>query len=139
DVVAGRIVAGPHVRNAGERHLIELKEGGERGLVWGVEAVDRGVSFFEAEVKLNCGGFEGDPFILLPWQAFIVGSLFGWKQEDGSRRFRQAYIETGKGSGKSPLAAGIGLGMLCADGEWRAEVYAAAVKQDQAKVLFRDA
>jgi len=139
DVVAGRIVAGPHVRSACKRHLIDLKEGGERGLFWDVEAVDRWLSFFETQLKLNGGRFEGDPFILLPWQAFIVGSLFGWKQEDGSRRFRQAYIETGKGSGKSPLAAGIGLGMLCADGEWRAEVYAAAVKQDQAKVLFRDA
>lgn len=39
----------------------------------------------------------------------------------------------------SPLAAGIGLYMLTADGEPRAEVYAAATKKDQAMVLFRDA
>ena len=39
----------------------------------------------------------------------------------------------------SPLAAGIGMYCLLADGEARAEVYAAASKKDQAMVLFRDA
>src|SRR5678815_2801792 len=63
----------------------------------------------------------------------------GWKAADGHRRFRVAYIEQGKGNGKSPLAAGIGLYMLTADKEPRAEVYAAAVDKDQAKILFRDA
>jgi len=59
---------------------------------------------------------------------FIVGSLFGWRGLDGWRRFRVAYIEKPKGNGKSPLAAGIGLFMLMADGEARAEVYSAAVQ-----------
>ena len=34
------------------------------------------------------------PFELLPFQAFIVGSLFGWKLADGTRRFRLAFIES---------------------------------------------
>lgn len=79
------------------------------------------------------------PFYLAPWQTFVVGSLFGWMTEDGYRRFRLAYIETGKGSGKSPLVAGIGLYGLVSDGENRAEIYAAATKRDQAMILFRDA
>ena len=95
--------------------------------------------FYRDVLKLNGGDFEGVPFHLLEWQAFIVGSLFGWKTEDGYRRFRVAYIETGKGSGKSPLAAGVGLYGLTADNEARAEVYAAATKKDQAMILFRDA
>lgn len=79
------------------------------------------------------------PFELEPFQAFIVGSLFGWLAEDGFRRFRNAYIEIGKGNGKSPLCAGIGLYCLTADNEPRAEIYAAATKKDQAMILFRDA
>lgn len=39
----------------------------------------------------------------------------------------------------SPLAAGIGLYMMIADGEMRAEVYAAATTRDQAHILFEDA
>ena len=88
---------------------------------------------------LSEGQFEGQPFILQPSQAFIVGSLFGWKRVDGRRRFRRAYIEQGKGNGKTPLCAGIGLYGLVADGEAGAQIYSAASKRDQAQVMFADA
>lgn len=139
EVCEGRIVAGPHVRDACARHLRDLKEGPARGLTFDVEAAERAIAYFREVLVLNGGEWEGQPYELLDWQAFIVGSLFGWKGPDGYRRFRVAYVETGKGSGKSPLAAGIGLYGLTADGEARAEVYAAATKKDQAMVLFRDA
>lgn len=90
-------------------------------------------------LRLNGGEFEGLPFHLLGWECFIVGSVYGWKKADGTRRFRIIYIETGKGSGKSPLAAGIGIKGLTADKEARAEIYSAATKKDQAEILFRDA
>ncbi len=138
-VVRGEVVAGPHVRDACRRHLDDLAKGAERGLVWDVEAVARVVGFYRDVLCLNGGDYEGAPFELLGWQAFVVGSLFGWKRESGYRRFRVAYIETGKGSGKSPLAAGVGLYGLVADNEARAEIYAAATKKDQAMILFRDA
>src|SRR3546814_20790021 len=54
-------------------------------------------------------------------------------------RFRRAYIEQGKGNGKSPLAGGIGLYGLMADGEAGAEIYSAGATKDQAAILFRDA
>ncbi len=138
-VADGRIVAGPHVRNACRRHLRDLAEGGARGLVWDGAAVERIERFFREILRLNGGQFEGKPFLLEPSQAFIVGSIFGWKRADGFRRFRSAYIEQGKGNGKSPMVAGIGLAMLVADQEPRAEVYAFATKKDQAQIMFRDA
>lgn len=138
-VVSGRTIAGPHVRDACARHLNDLKNGPARGIRWDMEAGDRAIRFFEAVLRLNGGQFEGTPFLLQPSQCFVVGSLFGWKRADGTRRFRRAYIEEAKGSGKSPLAAGIGMYCLVADDEARAEVYAAATKRDQAMILFRDA
>ncbi|WP_228529898.1 terminase large subunit [Diaphorobacter caeni] len=104
-----------------------------------MDEANKAIRFFELVLKLNGGDFEGKPFLLLPWQKFVVGSLFGWKGADGYRRFRVAYVETAKGSGKSPLAAGIGLKGLVADNEARAEIYSAATKKDQAMILFRDA
>jgi phage terminase large subunit-like protein len=139
DVVSGKIVAGPHVRDACKRHLRDLKEGPKRGLRWDVGEAKEAFRFYSDILRLNGGEFEGKPFELHPSQKFIVGSLFGWKAADGHRRFRVAYIEQAKGNGKSPLVAGIGLRMLVADGEPRAEVYAAATKKDQAQILFRDA
>jgi phage terminase large subunit-like protein len=139
DVLAGRIVAGPHVRNACRRHLDDLAKGEARGLWFDDEAADRAFGFFEGVLRLSEGQFEGKPFELHSSQAFIVGNLFGWKRQDGTRRFRRAYIEQGKGNGKSPLAGGIGLYGLTADGEAGAQVYAAAAKREQAGILFADA
>lgn len=139
-VVRGKIVAGPDVRAACARHLSDLRDAPKRGFVYDRRLADHYANFFPKILRLNGGVFEGDPFVLLPWQEFIVRSLFGWRRsDDGTRRFRMAYIETGKGSGKSPLAAGIGLAMMVVDDEPRAEIYAAATKKDQAQILFRDA
>jgi phage terminase large subunit-like protein len=87
------------------------------------------------------------PFKLDPFQQFIVANLFGWKKSgvecevhpNGHRRFQTAYIEIGKGSGKTPLAAGIGTYLTCADGEPAAEIYVAAPSKEQAAICFRDA
>lgn len=141
DVASGKVVAGPHVRAACQRHLDDLKRVGKRGFryTFDVEKAHRVIEFFTTVLKLDGGESEPRPFKPEPWQAFVLGSLFGWVDVDGLRRFRVAFVETGKGSGKSPLAAGIGLYMLMADGESRAEVYAAAVDREQAGILFRDA
>lgn len=138
-VDGGTRVAGPHVRAQCKRHLQDLKTGAKRGLTWNVDEAAKAIGFFRDILKLNGGEYEGKPFNPLPWQCFVIGSLFGWQGADGFRRFRVAYIETAKGSGKSPLAAGIGMKGLVADGESRAEIYSAATKKDQAMILFRDA
>lgn len=143
DVAEGRVTAGPHVRAACRRHLRDLEEGPARGLRWDAaaarDAVDRCRDLYTVEV-----GDASVPFEPLPWQAFVRGSLFGWRRFDRDlgeevRRFREAYVETGKGSGKSPLAASIGLdGMFCEPGQ-RLEIYSAATDRDQAMILYRDA
>lgn len=142
-VTDGKIVAGPHVRNACRRHLDDLAKGGDRGLRFDPALASRAIRFFEEKLKLSEGQFEGKPFKSHPAQDFIIGSLFGWQRESADfgwvRRFRRAYIEQGKGNGKSPLAGGIGLYGLMADNEAGAEIYAAGATKDQAGILFRDA
>lgn len=140
DVVDRRIVAGPHVRDAAARHLRDLVEGPARGLVWDLATAKKVIGWFARNLRLNGGQFEGIPYVLHPSQAFRIGSLFGWKwKATGLRRFRRFYDEEGKGNGKSPMLAGIGLYLMVADNEPRAEIYAAAAKKEQAAVLFRDA
>lgn len=148
-MVRKAIIAGPHVRDACRRHLQDLVQGPKRGLAWDVEAAQRFIGYCRDICRLNGGQWEGKPFRLIGWQCFVGGSIFGWKRRaegeekkplsELARRFTTAYIETGKGSGKSPLAAAIGLYCLTSDNEARAEIYAAATKKDQAMVLFRDA
>jgi phage terminase large subunit-like protein len=138
-VVDGSVVAGPYVRAACARHLADLESQSKKGLKFCRETARRVLAFFPKVLRLNGGQFEGQPFVLHESQEFIIGSLFGWLREDGTRRFRFAYIEQGKSNGKTPLLAGIGLYCMVADNEPRAEIYAAATKKDQAMVLFRDA
>lgn len=137
-VGAGLIVAGPYVRAACRRHLQDLETGPARGLYFDVAKMQRALDFFPDVLTVELEG-KVVPFHLLPWQKFVVGSLFGWVwKETGFRRFDRAYIESGKGSGKTPLMAGIGLYMMLADGELSAEVYAAAAKREQAMRAFTD-
>jgi len=139
DVRDGRIVACRYVRLACERHLRDLEQAEARGLAWDTSAALHVINFFPKVLRLAEGTHAGKPFVLQPWQQFIVGSLFGWKRSDGLRRFRTCYVEVAKGGGKSPLAAGIGLYMLIADGEAAAQIYSAATNRDQAKIVFNDA
>lgn len=85
------------------------------------------------------GEWAGKPLVLTPWQGFVVGSVFGWLRKDGTRRFRTVYQEVPRKNGKSTMLAGIGLYMLVADGEPGAEIYAAATKKEQARIIFDEA
>ena len=149
EVAAGRALGSRMVKAACARHLHDLKSQRERGLEWRPEAAQRALDFFaevlflpentdaKDEISAAASGVP-QPFVLAPWQAFIVGSLFGWYTRQGFRRFREAYIETAKGSGKTPLGAGIMLYLLVADGERGAQVFLAAVSREQAGYAWKD-
>ncbi len=134
EVVAGRIVAGPYVRLACKRHLSDIEHQTKRGIRWRADEAERAISAIGL-FKLE----NGSGFVLQPFQAFQVGSVFGWQNADGSRRFKNVYIEEGKGNGKTPTAAAVGLYALLFDGEPSPEVYSAATTQDQASISWKDA
>lgn len=137
-VVAGEVVVGKLVRLACERHLRDLDRAPARGLRWDIDAANRAVEFF-GFLHHSKGEWAGQPIALELWQCFIVGSIFGWKRGDGTRRFRTAYNEVARKNGKSTITAGVGLLGLLADGEPGAEIYSAATTRDQAKIVFSEA
>lgn len=134
--VSGDIVVGPLVRLACQRHIDDLERGHERGLTWNPDLAEHAIGFIE-RLRHYQGIHAGRRFVLSPFQKFIIGSLFGWYAGE-QRRFRVGYVEIAKGNGKTPLAAGIALYMLVADGEAGAEVYSAATSRDQAQICFND-
>ena len=60
----------------------------------------------------------------------------GWYNTDGTRRFRTAYIEMARKGSKSTFAGGLGAYFLTLDKEPGAQIYTAAVKKDQAKIVW---
>lgn len=137
-VIAGDVAAGRLVRLACERHLRDMEHGHERGLYFDDRLAERSIKFFSL-LKHHKGEWANHPMHLEPWQQFIIGSLFGWQNQDGTRRYRTAYNEMGRKNGKSTLAAGLGLFLAFFDGEPGAEVYAAATKRDQAMIVWLEA
>jgi len=63
---------------------------GARGFAWNIEAAMWAIGLFPDVLRLNGGEFEGEPFHLLGWQAFIVGLLFGWLRDDGTVPLQRA-------------------------------------------------
>lgn len=139
-VLDGSVPACSFVKQAVQRQLNDLRR-------WGPEGGD--YYFDEKEASRPCwfienlthtkGELAGRAIHLEPWQCFLLTTLFGWKSKAGNRRFRSAYVEVGRGNGKSTLLSGIGLFCLCADHEPGAEVYSFATTREQAKIVFGDA
>lgn len=121
-----------------ERHLFDLVEGPQRGLVWRADYAKWACDFF-ALFSHSKGEWAGQRFALEPWQVFVVGSVYGWLRDDGTRRFRRVYEELPRKNGKSTKLAGVGLMQLVADNEPGAEIYAAATKKDQARIIHDEA
>jgi phage terminase large subunit-like protein len=134
-VTAGRTLAGRAVRLACARHLRDLTRQGTSEFPYlfdTAKAADT-FAFFEELLTLD----DGAPFALLPWMQFVFGSVDGWQTVEGHRRFQTGYIETGKGSGKTPAAGGYGLkGLADPAAPAAAEIYSLGVDSKQAAYLF---
>lgn len=102
-------------------------------------AAETALAFFPECLQFIEGERAGTPFALEPWQQAIVANLFGWKRPDGTRRFREAFIEVARKNGKTPFLAGLVIYTALCDGEPGAQLYSAAAERDQAALIFRHA
>lgn len=139
DVLDGKITVCRWVRLFCERHEKDLETGKARGIFFDETAGARILRFFDF-LKHSIGEFAGQRFVLSPWQQAYLWVLFGWEKADtGLRRFRTSYLEISRKNGKSTMSAGVALYLLECDGEQGAQVYSAATKRDQAKLVHSEA
>lgn len=97
----------------------------------------RACAFFQELLSFPTARWTGAPFDLQPWQAAVVGSVHGWRRKsDGTRRYRRCLLTTARKSGKTPLAAGLGLYHLYADGEQNPSICCAAGNAEQASIAY---
>lgn len=104
------------------------------------QAADLAVDFFSQHLRLTDAEWAGRPFHLESWQADdIIRPFFGWKRQDGTRRYRRCFIWVPRKNGKTELAAGVSLIALLADGEMGGQVYSIASDKEQASLVFNKA
>lgn len=81
-------------------------------------------------------GQQIEPHII---QKFNFGNIYGWIHRDlGLRRFKKAYWQVGRKNAKSQSLGTAGSYEGSAFGEPAAEVYCAATKKDQAKIVWEE-
>ncbi|RMN71189.1 terminase large subunit, partial [Pseudomonas savastanoi] len=142
-LLSGKVPACRYIHQAVQRHFDDMAASRKRGFRFKFDPA-------KAEKKLKLiqllphtkgeWAFKRQRISLEPWQLFGLAVTFGWvKKKGGYRRFRESYWEIPRKNGKSVVAAGVGISMFVADGEYGAEVYAGATTEKQAWEVFRPA
>lgn len=124
--------------------LHKTPEGGSlKASVFDPERVDRVLRSMTA-LRHTQGRLAGKPLVPDSWQvAYFLAPVFGWVRENefGTmvRVVRTAFMEVPRKNGKSTLSGGLGLYLTGADGEFGAQVIAAASTKSQAGFVFQPA
>ena len=143
DIVNGVIPACWQVKAQCKRHLKDLQDvasGKRTDIRYNLDQYAKVIKFAKL-CKHFKGAKAGQPFILAPFQHFIVAGLYAWQRYDAlSNRWvfkhTQNFIMMGKKNGKSALIS-IFTAFDALFGEATgAEVYIGAATQDQAKIVY---
>ncbi len=136
-IVAGQVVVSKKVRKQFDKLIYDLNNPGKYH--FDLEKATRPIEFVEKFCKHSKGQWAGKPVILDLWQKAIIQSIFGFVDDKGIRKYREALIIVARKNGKSTLLSAIALYMLFADHEGGAQVCCVASKKDQAKIVFTEA
>lgn len=109
-----------------------------KGSHYDKEKADNAVNFINSLCHVH-GEWAGKPFNLMKWQEKVIRDIFGTVKADGYRQYNTAFVFTPKKNAKSELAAAVALYLLCADGEYGAEVFGCAANKEQASIIFKTA
>ena len=103
DVLEGRIMAGYMIKLACFRHLRDLQRQGNDDFPYYYDTDEAAKLLRFARICPNVD--TGEPTKLMAWQKFILCMLFGWRNDNGGKRFSRAIVSVGRGQGKTYLMA----------------------------------
>lgn len=111
DVAKGKIVIGNDIVSACKRFLNDLER---KDIELRTTEADFAINIMQNTLvhqqgeDLDGNPLQGKPFILEPFQIFIVYNLLGWYYTGtNKRRFKEAFIELARKNGKTTLLAGL--------------------------------
>ena len=132
-VVNGEITACNYIKLACQKYLNWLKR---EDIEFKSEKVDKVVNFCQ-KLKHFTGRFNNKPFILEPFQKWMVYNIFGFYYKGTEERvIKNIWIELARKNGKSFFAAALALYALIGDGEANSEVEFIANSRKQAQICF---
>ena len=141
-IKSGQIVACEEIKQFYKRMIEEEARRGDSSFPFFFDEYSgqRAIDFIETYCRHYQGEHAGELVKLELFQKAFIQTLFGWlEKKDGTRRFREYFFEVARKHGKSFLSACIAVYMLSFDEEPGAEIYTAATKLDQARIIYRAA
>ena len=133
DIKSGKILSGNLIKQAVSRFEGFLKR---EDIYFDEKCVDECIDFIST-LKHFLGKSAGKPFILEPFQEFVIANIFGLKwKSSGYRVCTEMYMQVSRKCGKDALLAAICLYMMIIDGEASPEIICAANSTDQSRILF---
>lgn len=139
-VVSGAVPCGSLHFLACQRHLNDLarQKTDKFPYYWDVEESQRILDF--AESLTLSEGTEPKPLHLMDWQAFDIGSLFGWKKAvNGKRRFRRRYKSISRQQGKTMENGIIATYIMAFSGYRKGKLFTVATKKRQSRLAWEEA
>jgi phage terminase large subunit-like protein len=122
------------------KELVRLMNDKNSEWEYGENKARHAIYFIETFCKHSKGKMGGKSIELELWQLAMIAATFGIVHKiEGTRKFREIFWVVGRKNGKSTIASAVGLYLMIADGEAGAEIYAAATKRDQAKIIWLEA
>lgn len=138
-IIRGDVIVSEKVRRL-YAHLVTKLDDTNGRYVFDIEKANYVITFVELFCKHSKGKWAGKPVLLEIWQKALVSALFGFvDKETRLRQYRELILIVARKNGKSTLASALGLYLLIADGEGGPEIYSAATKRDQAKIIWDEA
>lgn len=138
-MISGEIVVSDKIRRT-YKHLVEKIHDKNSKYIYDDKKARFVIDFIQTFCRHSKGKWGGKPVILELWQKAATAALFGFvNKETGFRQYRQMILIVGRKNGKSTWATCLGLYLLIADGESGPEIYSAATKKDQAKIIWNEA
>ena len=103
DCISGKEISCQKHIWACERFLKDI----EKGIyIWSEEEAQRIVTWF-SYLRHSKGVLSGQPITLTSWQKFNMCQLYGWRERNGSKRFKSYFGEIARKQAKSQMQAGI--------------------------------
>lgn len=140
DVLAGKIIAGKEIVAACQRFKDDLARD---DLELHTQEPDMALNIMETTLvhaqgeDIEGNPLLGKPFLLQPWQVFIIYNLLGFYYKGtNERRYKEAFIELGRKNGKTSFVAGLAWAVAILQRKSGSTVYIVANALKQAEQAF---
>ena len=106
-ITSGKIETSNKIKRQYEKIVFDLNNPGKYH--FDLAKANRPIEFIEKFCKHSKGQWAGKPVILDLWQKALIQTLFGFVDDKGFRKYREAFIVVARKNGKSTLLSAIGL------------------------------